>query len=228
MKDRALAFDNVPMTRGRIWTQSLCGARNEVGNYRVDGDTGARDEDPGLTGCTKIGIDPALLKFECQRQRRVFLPQRTIGANCEQSLAGALATSGDGNVGRGRAYVDQSAAQFLGDPLQRRRVFELAVRAADNVEPGFECFKQRSHPAVADNGAHVSDADDERACAPSSRLAWSQRRKADTDARSWAGEFAYTAIRRPLTQAVGSLSKGNRSEEHTSELQSPCNLVCRL
>src|SRR5205807_3024699 len=25
-----------------------------------------------------------------------------------------------------------------------------------------------------------------------------------------------------------SKSKGNRSEEHTSELQSPCNLVCRL
>src|ERR1022692_5191057 len=24
------------------------------------------------------------------------------------------------------------------------------------------------------------------------------------------------------------LSSGNRSEEHTSELQSPCNLVCRL
>src|SRR2546426_9169106 len=28
--------------------------------------------------------------------------------------------------------------------------------------------------------------------------------------------------------AVGAASLGDRSEEHTSELQSPCNLVCRL
>src|SRR5256885_11577418 len=28
--------------------------------------------------------------------------------------------------------------------------------------------------------------------------------------------------------ACGSMPPGRRSEEHTSELQSPCNLVCRL
>src|SRR5256885_12121409 len=32
---------------------------------------------------------------------------------------------------------------------------------------------------------------------------------------------------RPLDSVAGSLAPG-RSEEHTSELQSPCNLVCRL
>src|SRR5688500_20366112 len=31
----------------------------------------------------------------------------------------------------------------------------------------------------------------------------------------------------PATQAVAAIA-GKRSEEHTSELQSPCNLVCRL
>src|SRR5256885_3740483 len=31
-----------------------------------------------------------------------------------------------------------------------------------------------------------------------------------------------------LTDAVMLLSESARSEEHTSELQSPCNLVCRL
>src|SRR3989454_8094018 len=31
-----------------------------------------------------------------------------------------------------------------------------------------------------------------------------------------------------LPEAEGELIAGYRSEEHTSELQSPCNLVCRL
>src|SRR5256885_6350583 len=30
------------------------------------------------------------------------------------------------------------------------------------------------------------------------------------------------------THVYGQISSGHRSEEHTSELQSPCNLVCRL
>src|SRR5256885_9704557 len=33
---------------------------------------------------------------------------------------------------------------------------------------------------------------------------------------------------RPLARLDGSEEIGDRSEEHTSELQSPCNLVCRL
>src|SRR5688500_6204759 len=32
----------------------------------------------------------------------------------------------------------------------------------------------------------------------------------------------------PPSQDYGVIRKGTRSEEHTSELQSPCNLVCRL
>src|SRR5256885_17041829 len=34
--------------------------------------------------------------------------------------------------------------------------------------------------------------------------------------------------RRDLLQSAGALALVPRSEEHTSELQSPCNLVCRL
>src|SRR5688500_19618025 len=32
----------------------------------------------------------------------------------------------------------------------------------------------------------------------------------------------------PVAQRTGAIEKMARSEEHTSELQSPCNLVCRL
>src|SRR5256885_7071619 len=37
-----------------------------------------------------------------------------------------------------------------------------------------------------------------------------------------------TANRGPYTQFCTLMDRGWRSEEHTSELQSPCNLVCRL
>src|SRR5256885_10338268 len=39
------------------------------------------------------------------------------------------------------------------------------------------------------------------------------------DARSW---------KEPSSMPSPSRSRSSRSEEHTSELQSPCNLVCRL
>src|ERR1039457_2169376 len=49
--------------------------------------------------------------------------------------------------------------------------------------------------------------------------------------------FPYTTLFRslimdncrvPRENVLGDVGKGYRSEEHTSELQSPCNLVCRL
>src|SRR5256885_10845070 len=35
-------------------------------------------------------------------------------------------------------------------------------------------------------------------------------------------------VREPHEQAFAGAARDRRSEEHTSELQSPCNLVCRL
>src|SRR2546426_9236952 len=41
--------------------------------------------------------------------------------------------------------------------------------------------------------------------------------------------FTYSAIHRSLGEiCTPRISPSERSEEHTSELQSPCNLVCRL
>src|SRR5256885_5951301 len=45
--------------------------------------------------------------------------------------------------------------------------------------------------------------------------------------RRGAGEgLAHRSLPAPAGSAAG--RRGRRSEEHTSELQSPCNLVCRL
>src|SRR2546426_12039996 len=41
------------------------------------------------------------------------------------------------------------------------------------------------------------------------------------------GRVSFMAARKPPVRSRGS-SRSTRSEEHTSELQSPCNLVCRL
>src|SRR5256885_2563945 len=43
-----------------------------------------------------------------------------------------------------------------------------------------------------------------------------------------AGASLAPAGRRPQRRAAGGPDVPGRSEEHTSELQSPCNLVCRL
>src|SRR5256885_12226285 len=44
------------------------------------------------------------------------------------------------------------------------------------------------------------------------------------------GIFAHQILTTPSNQSAILVTRGNnaRSEEHTSELQSPCNLVCRL
>src|SRR5256885_11556706 len=42
------------------------------------------------------------------------------------------------------------------------------------------------------------------------------------------GQADGPTIQAPLQRATGSDENQPRSEEHTSELQSPCNLVCRL
>src|SRR2546426_4739644 len=50
--------------------------------------------------------------------------------------------------------------------------------------------------------------------------------------RSWhfagGAHAAPTRRREKLTEQPPAVSSKGRSEEHTSELQSPCNLVCRL
>src|SRR5256885_9684251 len=46
--------------------------------------------------------------------------------------------------------------------------------------------------------------------------------------RSRAGGRMGSRVATPVEAGGGAGATGDRSEEHTSELQSPCNLVCRL
>src|SRR5256885_8900188 len=42
------------------------------------------------------------------------------------------------------------------------------------------------------------------------------------------GDVGKFPVQKVVQKAIGGLRQEFRSEEHTSELQSPCNLVCRL
>src|SRR3989454_6866262 len=53
---------------------------------------------------------------------------------------------------------------------------------------------------------------------------WSQLYKSQKETKRFAPEFS----RFLKEEQLGEADRPVRSEEHTSELQSPCNLVCRL
>src|SRR2546426_8571502 len=55
-------------------------------------------------------------------------------------------------------------------------------------------------------------------------------RRTGTPPRTWAAVSAAALLAGCMVAAAGAGAGGGiyRSEEHTSELQSPCNLVCRL
>src|SRR5256885_2468064 len=75
-----------------------------------------------------------------------------------------------------------------------------------------------------------------------SLIFFSSRRRHTILQGDWSSDVCSSDLRRvvPITRVArcgriasnargsGSLVTGGRSEEHTSELQSPCNLVCRL
>ncbi len=171
MKQRALPFDHVPMLRRRIRRQHLRRARLEVRHDRIHRHAAAGDHDAGLTRGPKIGTQAALLERLRDRKRGVLLAQGAIGSDRQESLTTALTTTGGRNASRWRADVDQTTPVTLGGCNQRRRVDEPGVHASHQIEPGFQRFEQRRHPAVENAPAHVGHADDHgagslaRACA---------------------------------------------------------------
>src|SRR5688500_19256733 len=76
---------------------------------------------------------------------------------------------------------------------------------------------------------HIRRHRPQRACGngPSSRCGETAKRLRDFRSHIFASHVAYHHYQQILLREPASVP-GGRSEEHTSELQSPCNLVCRL
>src|SRR5215207_2484485 len=90
MKERALSLDDIPMVGIISRAQPFCGAGDEIGDYRVDGDTPAGDEEAGLPGCAEVGFHVLRDHFAFQGEGSVFLADRTVGAHRQDAKAGPL------------------------------------------------------------------------------------------------------------------------------------------
>src|SRR2546426_5375437 len=102
---------------------------------------------------------------------------------------------------------------------------ENLISIAEEFRAGFAAVDRIEQPAVSIFGSARADEDSE----PYRDAREVGRRFAEA---GWAvitggGPGVMEAANRGAKEG-GGLSIGFRSEEHTSELQSPCNLVCRL
>ena len=165
MQQRPLPLDHVPMLVGRIRCQQLGRPRREVGNDRVHRNAGARNHDPGLTSGTEIRVDAAKLQGSRNRKRRIFLAQRAIGSDGQETLARSLPSAGHRNTSRWLADVDQPAAVAFRRRRKARNIVQPGMHAAHDVETGSQRFFECRNPAFRNEPARVRNADDERACA---------------------------------------------------------------
>ena len=149
---------------------------------------------------------PARGEGPCERQRGVLLPQRAVGSDREQALAGALATGRDRDVGRRCAYVDESAAGAGRGGLEAAGTSRsLACRPLTRSNPASQRLDQQRHPARSDHPAGVGDADDQSTRAFGVGLAGRQSRQARGDRRPLAGPLADASLGHPVAQPEGGL-----------------------
>ena len=83
--ERALPFDEQELAAaaGALDDERLGGAREEVGDDRVDGDAPARDRDPRLAGRHEDGRETAPARLEVELDRDRLLPDRAVRADGE-------------------------------------------------------------------------------------------------------------------------------------------------
>src|SRR6185437_9448033 len=90
MKQRALAFYDVPVVRRRFRREPFRGSGDKVGDHGIDGDTASRDHDSGLPGRAEIGVHTTGAHRLFNGKRRIFLPHGAISAHRQQPFTRAL------------------------------------------------------------------------------------------------------------------------------------------
>ena len=105
---------------------------------------------------------PPAAQRPSQRQGGVFLAQRAVGSDGQQSPAGALATRSDRDV-RGRdAKVDQTRAAARRRRDEGGKGGEAHVHPAHQVQPRLGRLRQCRHPVIGYEAATVADRHDHR------------------------------------------------------------------
>jgi hypothetical protein len=157
----ALTLDQVPAAVVTIGRDPFGGARDEVGDHCVDRDAAAGDEDPGLPRRAEVRRDAACPELALERQGRVHLADRTVGADGQQPLAGATVALADAEMRRRLADVEQL------QPGCRRGRADVGMARQPLMQPGcdIEAGVQRGDHigdgARAHHAAGVGNADDQ-------------------------------------------------------------------
>src|SRR5256885_2478503 len=124
-------------------------------------------------------------------------------------------------AGRMRAYAENPEHPDLvgkpeGNPVQIRPAFPDAAAFTERLVQGVQANAQRYAEGVRAPRKHFLDA------AKASNAAWKNGVQAAV-----AGDRFLAGLNK-VNPDEAIETAATRSEEHTSELQSPCNLVCRL
>ena len=217
MEHRPLTFHHVPVLRRRIRAQDLRRAGDEIGDDRIDRDSTTGDENTRLSGRAKVGIDAALLEFPCERQGRIFLSERTIGAHGEQPPAAALASGARRQAGGRLPHVDQPAPEprrHLGQPRHR---FEPGMHPAHQIEPRLEGLLEARNPGRRDFTPDCRGTNHHAARALGARFDGRHTRQSGAHRRGGQCVLPHAALARPVTQSECGLGKwghGKVAEEN--------------
>ena len=205
VKERALPLDDVPVTGLVVRAQPLDRTGDEVCHHGIDGDARTRDHHAGLAGAAEGGVDAArqhlLLDGEC----RVLLAARAVGADGQQSLAGALdARAGAEALGR-VAGIEERDTMALGGLPNGRNVPQALVKARRDTHACLDRLDDGRNPVVGKKAARVRDADDERPTAGRLRLRHGNVLQAEIGLAAGQAKLAIAKLGPPILDAVGRL-----------------------
>ena len=119
-------------------------AGDEIGGDRVDRHAALGDQHAGLAGRAELGVVAAPRHLLFERQRRVFLADRAVGADGQEPLAGPLRALSGGEMAVGVAHLVELRALCLRRRANRRDVRQPVVQAARDVHPGVDRLDDRT------------------------------------------------------------------------------------
>ena len=164
MQQRPLAFDEEHLAASidSFEHELLGSAGDEVRDDRVDRDPPPRDRDPGLPRRDELTAHPAAPGFAVELEGDRHLPDRAVGADCEdrRRTVREVAAGRDVQSLRRLAEVAQLDAVLAREPGELDVVRDELVQAVLDVEAGPDRLLEQSAPRRWEATALRGDADE--------------------------------------------------------------------
>ena len=129
---------------------------------RVDRDAAPGDQHAGLAGRAELRVEAAPRHLPLERQRRVFLADRAVGADRQDALARPLRALAGREAAVGMAHVVQLRAVPLRRLADRGNGAEPDVQAARHIQAGLDRLDDRRDPVLRQHAAGIDGADHQR------------------------------------------------------------------